>query len=121
MMKFVFDLDGCLLWDFGEYESEVFAFTPLVKLVRSLKGQVELIAVTGRLDVPQEVASLFDRVITRPFPVEPEETFMDRYHIWKCQTIADINPIIAYDDNERLVDWLNENGITAILIPAYKR
>lgn len=121
MITIVFDLDGCLLWDFGEYETEVFAFTPLVKLVRSLKGLAELIAVTGRVVVPQEVARLFDRVITRPFPVEPFETFMDRYHRWKCETIASINPIVAYDDNERLVDWLNENGITAILVPAYKR
>jgi len=121
MIKIVFDLDGCVIVDFGKnYESEDFTFTPLVETVRGLRGLATLIAVTGRTVVPREVAELFDEVITRPFPIEPFETFMERYLKWKCKTIAQINPVVAYDDNEATINWLNKNGITGILIPAYK-
>lgn len=121
MQTVVFDLDGCVIVDFGEnYESEEFTFTPLVETVRGLRGVATLIAVTGRTVVPKEVVELFDEVITRPFPVEPFDTFMERYHKWKCETISEINPVVAYDDNKPVVDWLNANGIPAILIPSYK-
>lgn len=121
METVVFDLDGCVIVDFGcDYESESFTFTPLVETVRSLRGLVKLIAVTGRTVVPKQVADLFDEVVLRPFPVEPLETFMERYHEWKCRTIAAISPLVAYDDNKPVVDWLNLNGITAVLVPAHK-
>lgn len=121
MQKVVFDLDGCVIVDYGgDYESESFTFTPLVETVKELRGSATLIAVTGRTVVPREVAELFDEVVTRPFPVEPFETFMERYFEWKCKTIAAIKPVVVYDDHEPVVDWLNRNGIRAILIPSYK-
>lgn len=116
----VFDLDGCLIWDFGEYETEDFKFTPLIVNLKSLGKRVRLVAVTGRTVVPERVAELFDEVITRPFPVEPMDTFMERYHKWKCETISAIDPILAYDDNEAVANWLNENGIETVLVTAYK-
>lgn len=121
MNKVVVDLDGCLIVDYGkDYESESFTFTPLLETVKALQGVVTLIAVTGRTVVPKGVAVLFDEVVTRPFPLEPFSTFMERYHEWKCETISTINPVAAFDDNEFVVDWLNANGINGILIPAYK-
>lgn len=121
MNTVVFDLDGCVIVDYGtDYESEEFTFTPLVDTVLSLRGVVTLIAVTGRTVVPKKVAELFDEVVTRPFPIEPFSTFMERYHKWKCETISAINPVAAFDDNKPVVDWLNNNGINGVLIPTYK-
>ena len=120
-MKVVFDLDGCLIVDYGkDYESEEFTFTPLLEVLRSYQGRATLIAVTGRTVVPKGVSELFDIVVTRPFPLEPMSTFMERYHKWKCKTISEIAPDIAYDDNQQVAEWLNKNGITTVLVPAYK-
>ncbi len=120
MNTVVFDLDGCLLWDTGDYESEEFRFTPLIVTLKGYRDRVKLVAITGRTFVPARVAELFDVVVTRPFPVEPMETFMDRYFDWKCEAISGFNPVIAYDDNERVAEWLSKNGIETVLVPAYR-
>jgi hypothetical protein len=78
-----------------------------------------LILVTGNPEINEKYHNIFDEVIVRPFPHEPRETYYARYFQWKVDTIREIQPDLAIDDDMQVCRILNQDGINALWTPAF--
>ena len=114
----VWDMDGTLSYDDGKYDHPK-EWTPLAELLNLMANDTYHILVTGSDQLEQSVREKFNKVITRPFPLEPYNTYYSRYFQWKIDTIKEIQPALVFDDDQQICRALLARGIKAIWVPQY--
>jgi len=124
LFTIVIDWDGTCTIDTGRYGVDIQIYTtPLWPLVvwlsKEVRPRVRLILVTGNPEINEKYHNIFDEVIVRPFPHEPRETYYARYFQWKVDTIREIQPDLAIDDDMQVCRILNQDGINALWTPAF--
>ncbi len=121
-MDIVFDCDGTLTIDTGEYDKAP-TFTPGLQLLAALANGTDhcLYLVTGRDKCPPWLKQFFlpYRIKCRDFPVQPEETYYARYFQWKIGVITELKPHLVIDDDQQICRYLNAHNVNALWTPAF--
>lgn len=115
----VWDMDGTLAYDDGKYDHPKQP-TPLVRLLDQLRRpNITNILITGSDQIDPEIQKWFNKVITRPFPLEPYNTYYSRYFQWKIDTIIAEKATMIFDDDQQICRACLIRGIPAIWVPQY--
>jgi len=113
------DGDGTLFYDDGKYDHPK-QNTPLVRLLDQLRRtNITNILITGSDHIESTITGWFDKIITRPFPVEPYNTYYSRYFQWKLDTILKEGVTMAFDDDQQICRACLMRGIPAFWLPQY--
>lgn len=121
-MKIVWDLDGTLLQDDGNYARNYVTVTPLFTLLEYFHDndkKVVNVCVTGRDKIPIQLKGLFDVEICRDWIPLDWNKYYSQYFQWKVDTIIAQKPDLCFEDDQQITRYLIQKGLNVVWTPMF--
>jgi hypothetical protein len=119
-MIIVWDLDGTLLKDGGNYNKAITEndTTPLFVLLENMQEH-ENICITGRNKIPTIFNGLFQKELPRDWEPFDWAKYYPQYFQWKVNMIRMQQADLVFEDDQQIVRHLTSLGINCIWTPQY--